>query len=333
MGKAVTFTLAKETVMNLPLVTIGLTTYNASETVERAIRSALSQTWQPIEIVAVDDCSTDDTLKILDRLSQSHSELRVFSNATNGGVAISRNRILNEARGEFVAFFDDDDESAPERIEKQVRRITDYESNFAKGAPVVCHTARRRIYTEGLERIEQTMGEIEGKIAPNGIAVVHRILLGIPLEDGYGACPTCSQMARLMTYHTVRGFDPMLRRSEDTDFTIRLAEIGGHFVGIAQPLVTQWMTCTSEKSLREEHRNQLLLIEKHRSVFDRYGQYEFCRSWLDIKQTWLEKKRLAFIRILLSLAMKHPLLTTQRLIMALPNLRLNHAFSHFHRAR
>lgn len=319
--------------MSQPIVTIGLTTYNAAETVGRAVASALAQTWRPIEIVAVDDCSTDGTREVLDRLAASHPELRVFVNAVNGGVAVSRNRILDEARGEFVAFFDDDDESLPERIGSQMRRIVAYESDFARGVPVVCHTARRRVYAEGLDRIEPAMGQVEGRRAPYGMAVAERVLLGTPLEDGYGACPTCSQMAHLSTYRLVGGFDPMLRRGEDTDFTIRLAQAGGHFVGIAQPLVTQWMTKTSEKSLTEEYRNLVLLMEKHRPIMERAGQYGFCRQWMHAKQAWLEGRRGAFVRALLRLALRHPLLTGRRLLMALPNIRLNLAFSRFHGTR
>jgi glycosyltransferase involved in cell wall biosynthesis len=319
--------------MTAPLVTIGLTTYNALQTVQRALASALAQTWRPIEIVAVDDNSTDGTRERLQRLANAEPMLRVFSNARNGGVAVSRNRILQEARGAFVVFFDDDDESSPERIERQVLRITAYEHQFAQGAPVVCHSARQRIYTESLKRIEPTMGQVEGRPAPHGVAVANRILLGTRLDDGYGACPTCSQMARIGTYRAVGGFDPLLRRGEDTDFAIRLALAGGHFVGIAEPLVTQWMTRTSEKSLAEEHRNQLLLIQKHRPFLESAQQYAFCLQWAEAKRAWLERRQGRFLRGLAALAYRHPVLTTRRLLMAVPNVRLNQAFSQFHRGK
>jgi glycosyltransferase involved in cell wall biosynthesis len=317
--------------MSAPLVTIGLTTYNAVATVERALASALAQTWRPIEIVAVDDCSNDGTRELLDRLALVHPELRVFGNLVNGGVAVSRNHILQRARGDFVAFFDDDDESLPQRVAVQLARITDYERAYAQGAPVVCHTARRRVYGPGRERIEPTMGQVLGRRAPHGPAVADRILLGTPLEDAYGACPTCSQMARLATYWLVDGFDADLRRGEDTDYTIRLALVGGHFVGIGEPLVTQWMTRTEEKSLAEEHSNQLLLIEKHKPLLELARQYGFCRHWAEAKLAWLEARRGAFARILLGLALCHPVLTWRRLRMAAPNFRLNQAFARFHR--
>jgi glycosyltransferase involved in cell wall biosynthesis len=312
------------------LITIGLTTYNAADSVERALASAFTQTWHPFEVVAVDDCSSDGTREILERLAEQRPELRVFGNAVNGGVAVSRNRILEEARGEFVAFFDDDDQSLPERIVEQHARIVAYERSFASGAPVICHTARRLLYPHGEERLEPTMGQIEGKRAPAGPAVAQRILLGAPLEDGYGACPTCSQMARLSTYRLLGGFDPSLRRGEDTDFNIRLAEVGGHFVGIARPLVIQTMTKTSEKSLRDEYGNMRLLIEKHRAIMEREGQYDFCCNWLEAKQAWLERRLMDFVRRLLALGLANPFLTLRRLLLALPNVGLNRAFSRFH---
>jgi glycosyltransferase involved in cell wall biosynthesis len=312
------------------LVTIGMTVFNAADSVEWAIASALAQTWRPIEVVAVDDCSTDATAEILTSLAARHPEIRVFRNQANSGVAVARNHILTEARGEFVAFFDDDDQSLPERVEAQLNRILAYERDFAGGAPVICHTARQQRYAGGRERVEPTMGQREGCRAPAGLAVARRILLGTPLANGYGACPTCCQMARLDVYRALGGFDPRLRRGEDTELNIRLAKAGGHFVGIARPLVVQTMTKTSDKSLAEQYRNMLLLMDKHRDVVGSTGQYVFCRRWIIAKQLWLESRRTEFALSLLSLSFAHPILTARRLVVALPNIGLNRALRRFY---
>jgi len=316
--------------MNDPLITIGITAYNAVATVKHAVRSALAQTWRPIEILIVDDCSTDKSNKILENLKSQHDEIRIINNDRNRGVAFSRNRILDEARGDFIVFFDADDESLPERIEIQLQRILDYERDYANGAPVICHTARRLVYPDGNEQIAVTMGENESQIAPKGLSVAERILLGTPVKDAYGGCPTCSQMARLSTYQLLGGFDPDFRRSEDTDFNIRLAKIEGHFVGIAKPLVLQYMTKTPEKSLKDEQKYILMLLDKHRDVPDRYGLYDYCCRWIDAKQAWLERKILPFILAMLTLIISHPLYTFRRFYAAVPNIELNRNFSRFH---
>jgi glycosyltransferase involved in cell wall biosynthesis len=278
----------------------------------------------------MDDCSSDATPVILASLATKHPEIRLFRNETNRGVAIARNKILAEARGEFVAFFDDDDESLPERIKAQQTRIVDYERQFAKGAPVICHTARLQLYTDGSQRIVPTMGQHEGQPAPSGLPVAERTLLGKRLKHAYGACATCAQMARLSTYDLVGGFDPSLRRCEDTDLNIRLAMAGAHFTGISQRLVVQNMTKASEKTLAEEYRYTLVLMNKHREVMERAGQYEFCLRYVYAKQAWLEGRLGSFARTVALLALSHPGLIANRLALAIPNLRLNRAFSRFH---
>jgi len=317
--------------MSKPLVTIGITTFNAEETVAMAVQSALKQSWVSLEIIIVDDASSDRTREILFEIKSQHSNVKVFINDNNGGVAIARNRILEEANGEFIVFFDDDDTSEITRIVEQYDRIVNYEREFANGAPVICHTARKQIYPNGEERIEPTMGQIEGRCAPAGKFVSRRILLGMPLEDGYGACPTCSQMARLSTYNLIGGFDPMLRRSEDTDFNIRLAEVGGHFVGIGKPLVIQAMTKTSEKNLAEEYRNLLYMMEKHREIMDESGQYDYCRQWVSAKQAFFEGSNFILVKKMLWLILWHPILSWRRLVLALPNLGFNRAHRKFHK--
>jgi glycosyltransferase involved in cell wall biosynthesis len=317
--------------MSAPLVTVGIATFNAAGTVERAILSALRQSWRPLEIVVVDDCSSDGTVAIVRGLAACHPELRSFTNVLNSGVATTRNRILAEAYGSFVAFFDDDDESLSDRVAEQVRRILDYERDYAAGQPVVCHTARRQLYPDGREGIALTMGQSEGRAAPHGLPVAERILLGAPLEEGYGACPTCSQMARLETYRALGGFDPQFRRSEDTDFNVRLARAGGHFVGIAKPMVTQTMSRRSDKTLAEELRYMLMLLDKHRDILDDASLYRFCRKWIKGKYALLEGRWATFLLSLGLLFARYPIATTRRLHMTLPNLALNRAFSRLHR--
>jgi hypothetical protein len=174
------------------------------------------------------------------------------------------------------------------------------------------------------------MGESESSSAPAGPDVAARILLGQPLADAQGACPTCSQMARLGTYRALGGFDGTLRRSEDTEFNVRLAIAGGHFVGIGRPLVSQRMTRSSDKRLEAEYQGFAAILLKHRAFVERAGSYEFCARWLRCKFDWLAHRRGRFVARVLALALRHPLLTGRRALAALPNIALNRAFRRFH---
>lgn len=317
--------------MSSPLITIGITAYNAVHTIQQAVDSAFAQTHRPLEVVVVDDASTDGTASILKALAGRHAEIQLLINDTNSGVATSRNRVVAEAKGEFVAFFDDDDVSRPSRLAKQLERVLEYEASFAHGALVICHSAREQIYQDGSRRIERTMGEREGRMAPHGPAVARRILAGAPLEDAYGSCATCSQMARTTTYRALGGFDPMFRRAEDSDLAVRLALAGGHFTGIGEPLVIQTMTKTAEKSLDDEHRWRLALIDKHATIFADPAELQFCRDWIALKHCWLSGRHLAFAAELTRLALRHPRGVGQRLWLAVPNIGSNQALAHFHR--
>ena len=78
------------------------------------------------------------------------------------------------------------------------------------------------------------MGQKLEGVAPNGISVAKRILIGLPLKNGYGSMATCSQMARVQTYKDVGGFDDFFRRSEDTDLIISAALKGLILLGLAK---------------------------------------------------------------------------------------------------
>jgi len=317
--------------LNRPLITIGLAAFNAEDTVAQALHSALAQTWRPVEIIVVDDASTDETVAVLKKFASRHAGVRILCNPKNAGIAVVRNQIIAEARGEFLAFFDDDDVSLPERLQRQFDRLIEYERQFGEGAPVVCHSARSQIYPDGVQRVERTIGTKEGRPAPSGLAVAKRILMGSPSSiDGFGSCATCSVMTRTTTYKMVGGFDQNFRRSEDTEFCVRLALHGGHFPGIAHPLVLQSMTKAADKNLELESLEVLRILTKHRDVIGDDRLYKFCCEWTELKFLWLGKRHKAFAARLAQLGSRHPVLTAQRLLFALPGLGTNKAFAGLH---
>ena len=103
----------------LPLISILLPVYNVEKYVFEAVRSLLCQTYFNIEIIIVDDCSTDGTHGICAKLAESDSRIRLFRNETNLKIALTLNRAFSVALGEYIARMDGDDVSRPDRIQRQ----------------------------------------------------------------------------------------------------------------------------------------------------------------------------------------------------------------------
>lgn len=309
---------------DLPLITVGVACFNACDTIERAVRSGCAQIWKNLEILIVDDASTDGSLELIGRLAKEDGRVRVIRNQENEGIGSVRNTIIDHANGDFIAFFDDDDESLPDRLKLQYERIYAYEES-SEATIVVCHTARTQVFPDGAERYEMTHGAGFANTAPHGPKVAERVLIGRPGGHGSGSMATCSQMARKSVYQSVGGFDPSLRRSEDTDFIIRVAFAGGHFVGIEDPLVRQHITVSSEKDIEIERRYSLVWLDKNRDFLEQIGWYNHARLWLDIKYDYLCGNRLRFFRRMIWLFVCRPIKTAQRLLWTFPNRRHSRA--------
>ncbi len=105
----------------MPKVSIIIPTYNSSLFIKRTIESVFAQTFKDWELLIVDDCSTDETLKIIEDLAKNNSKIKIFKTPENsGGPALAKNMGVKNAQGEYIAFLDHDDEWLPEKLEKQL---------------------------------------------------------------------------------------------------------------------------------------------------------------------------------------------------------------------
>lgn len=100
------------------LVSIIMPSYNTGRLIGESIESVINQTYSNWELLIVDDHSTDHTEEVV--RSFPDDRIRFFSNEENLGAALSRNRAMREARGEWIAFLDSDDLWEPEKLEKQI---------------------------------------------------------------------------------------------------------------------------------------------------------------------------------------------------------------------
>jgi succinoglycan biosynthesis protein ExoO len=101
-------------------VSVLIAAYNAAVFLERAVHSALTQTLAVLEIVIVNDASTDDTLAVMERLARADSRVTVLSLKTNGGPAAARNAGWSVVRGDWIAVLDADDAFLPHRLEEML---------------------------------------------------------------------------------------------------------------------------------------------------------------------------------------------------------------------
>jgi glycosyltransferase involved in cell wall biosynthesis len=103
-----------------PLVSVILPAQNTESLVETAVGSLLDQTWSNLEILAVDDASTDSTMEKLHRLASKDPRVLALSHSRNAGPCAARMTALAVAQGQFVTCHDPDDWAHPQRIERQV---------------------------------------------------------------------------------------------------------------------------------------------------------------------------------------------------------------------
>ncbi len=102
------------------LVSIIMPTYNSSAFVAQSIDSILAQTYTHWELLITDDCSTDDTMVILQRYAQQDARIHILSTGTNGGAGVARNTSIAQAQGQYIAFCDSDDRWTNDKLQRQI---------------------------------------------------------------------------------------------------------------------------------------------------------------------------------------------------------------------
>lgn len=118
-------------------VTIGIPMYNVENYIERTMLSALSQTFPSIEYLVLDDGSDDSTLEVVRHLQESHprgNDIHIITHAENMGVSMARNRILEDAQGEFLYFLDSDDIIREDTISLMMSQVKEYGADIVFGS-------------------------------------------------------------------------------------------------------------------------------------------------------------------------------------------------------
>ena len=291
-----------------PLITIAITCFNAEKTIERALSSALNQDWGNFEIIVVDDASTDSSKNILKKYELKKNNLHIFYQLENKGCSASRNLLISKAKGEFIAFFDDDDYSRFDRIRLQYERLINYEKNNSKKL-VACFASGLRIYPNSYKKQINAVGTFQ--FPPIGSQMADYLLFNDRVNTvDYGAgVPTCSLLARTSLFKEIGDFDSKLSRQEDIDFAIRLAMSGGHFIGIKDPVIMQYVSYGNDKSALIEYKSSLLVLDKYRDYLTSKGLYKYMCMWMKLKYLHLSNNDFRAIFVLIEIFFSYPLRT------------------------
>lgn len=127
------------------MITIAIPLFNSEKYIRQCLISVLAQTYQDIEVLIVNDCSTDNSIGVINTIiaETPHNpiQIRVVNQDKNQGVAMARNRAIMEAKGDYIYFMDSDDSITHDCIEKLYNAVIQHHSNFAVGSICYCNEA------------------------------------------------------------------------------------------------------------------------------------------------------------------------------------------------
>lgn len=206
------------------LISVVMPVFNRAHLVPRVVGSILTQTYRNLDVVIVDDCSSDDIAGAVDALGDSR--VRLVRRARNGGVAAARNTGVEAARADWVAFHDSDDFCTPDRIELSVRAL------MALPADYIGVYGVRLVYSEATEAewartdvfVLPQAGErvLSGDLAPR---TVRGNIINFP-----------TLLVRRAALAAAGPSDPLLRKNVDWDLCLRLTR-QGRIGFVPEPLV------------------------------------------------------------------------------------------------
>ena len=198
-----------------PLISIIMPCYNAAAYLEKAVESVFSQTIKNIELIVIDDGSTDQSLEILSSLKIAHPQILILQQE-NKGPYPARNRGLEQAQGEYIAFLDSDDYWSEDCLEQLLKKITDADADLS-----YC----------GWQNIMEA-GENGPPYIPPAYEkedIVKRFLHGCPW-------PIHAALVKKAIVSQIKGFSTHHFSSMDYDFWLRLSTVTQNIAQVPEVL-------------------------------------------------------------------------------------------------
>jgi glycosyltransferase involved in cell wall biosynthesis len=256
-----------------------LTVFNAEKTVGRAIQSILAQSLSPAEIFIIDDNSQDRSRQIIRDFVGKDPRISIIENKSNLGQSHNRNLGVASANSDFVVFFDDDDQSLPDRT-------LEHKKMFLAGA-TVSFVSSDIHYENGYSVAARNLDYV-GVLDFQAFA--RRLLLG-ELNNQYTnlAIPASTLAVRAQEFKSVGGFDPSLRRLEDVDLALKYAQSGQVFGFSSIPLVARHSTLSIAKGNGIDMKFEAVLLNRYKDHFSN-SEFTYALKHCRTRQLYFSKK-------------------------------------------
>jgi glycosyltransferase involved in cell wall biosynthesis len=227
-----------------PQITVLIGAFNNATTLERAARSMLEQTVADLELLIVDDGSTDATGAVAETIAKGDSRLRLLRNGANVGIALSLNAGLAEATAPFVAVLDADDWAEPRRLERQLDVLESSETIAVVGCRM------REVDESGRELVPRT------RLAAGD---VNDLLMR------FNPIPNSAAAFRREAVRELGGYDSRYRWAAEYDLWLRLAE-RHRLVALEDVLATRRMSTRNVAATHEREQIAETIVMRVRAM-------------------------------------------------------------------
>ncbi len=260
------------------LVSVVIPTYNRAELVERAVRSALSQTYSDLEVIVVDDASTDDTGDRLKTLQDNDQRVRYIRHDLNRGAQAARNTGIRVSNGEYIAFLDSDDEWLPQKINLQMALFFHREVT-----PGVIYCGLQKVTVDG-KMGDQLLPQFRGYIFPQAL---RNWIAG-----------TDTLIVRKEFLARIRGLDENIRAYQEWELCIRLArECEFDFVPECLTLYHEHTLPTISKDFMRDANGYLGIVDRYRpEILHECGRRALSELYLVAGRLFVHADRLDLAR-------------------------------------
>jgi glycosyltransferase involved in cell wall biosynthesis len=262
-----------------------MTAFNAEDTIEEALKSALAFDIPASRIVVVDDNSADSTVTILQNYVQKDSRVNLVCNSSNLGQSKSRNIGVNIAKSEFLIFMDDDDFSFPNRASLHLEAlISGHDISYVSTSKQYAGGYRAQF-----ENSEFTfMGEYQEEL-------MRYLLLG-EKQNLFSSVfsPSCAMAARRSSFLSLGGFSEEMRRLEDIDFVCRAIEAKLHINWSPKVALLRLHTLGEDKTFEANAKGELALLDAFANYFTQRERLSF-QTMVRIRSSYFSRKPLSLL--------------------------------------